>query len=55
MKMTKLNDDHLMPFGKYRDHKLGDVPDDYWIWFLSQPWCDKYPDLVTYANLIVED
>jgi hypothetical protein len=27
-----------------------DVPDEYWKWFLGTEWCDKYPDLVEYAN-----
>ena len=51
----KLNDDNLMPFGKYRGQKLGTIPDNYFRWFLSQSWCDEWPDLVTYANQIVED
>ena len=51
----RLNDDHEMPFGKYKGTRLGDVPDDYLNWFLKQPWCDQWPDLVTYANTINED
>lgn len=52
---TKLNDDDRMPFGKYRDEPLGKVPDSYWRWFLGQGWCDQYPDLVEYANLIEDE
>lgn len=50
-----LNDDDRMPFGKYRHTRLGEVPDHYWRWFLSQEWCDEYPELVEYANHVVED
>ena len=52
---TKLSDKCLMPFGKYKDQPLGDVPDSYWRWFLGQQFCDNYPDLVEYANLIEDD
>jgi uncharacterized protein (DUF3820 family) len=40
-----------MPWGKYKGKRLGDVPDDYWRWFLDQDWCDEWPGLVEYANL----
>jgi uncharacterized protein (DUF3820 family) len=50
-----LHDDSEMPFGKYRGQRLGEVPDHYWRWFLDQDWCGQYPDLVDYANQIVED
>lgn len=53
--MERLTDDYLMPFGKYKGTRLGEVPDDYWRWFLKQDWCDKCPALVEYANLCVED
>jgi len=52
---TKLHDDSLMPFGKYKARHLGEVPDHYWRWFLTQDWCDDWPDLVEYANHCVED
>jgi len=51
---TTLHDDDRMPFGKWKGRKLGDVPDDYWRWFLGQDWCDEWPTLVEYANLIEE-
>lgn len=44
-----------MTMGKFRTERLGDVPDWYWRWFLDQPWCDKWPELVEYANNIVEE
>ena len=52
---TQLHDGNRMPFGKYQGEQLGDVPDWYWSWFLKQDWCDEWPALVEYANLIVED
>ena len=48
--VTKLHDDSKMPFGKHGGERLGDVPDSYWRWFLSQDWCDEWPDLVEYAE-----
>lgn len=51
----RLNDDDKMPFGKYKGQKLGDVPDSYWQWFIEQDWCDEWPDLVEYANIVVDD
>lgn len=53
--MAKLNDASIMPWGKYKDTPLGEVPDDYWVWFLKQAWCDKWTDLVEYANNVVDD
>jgi len=52
---TKLTDDSIMPFGKHKGTRLGDVPDAYWSWFLGQDWCDDWPDLVEYANLCFEE
>ena len=51
---TKLTDDSIMPFGKHKGSRLGDVPDSYWRWFLGQDWCDDWPELVEYANLCFE-
>ena len=53
---TKLDDDSIMPITKkYKGMRLGEVPDDFWHWFLKQDWCDQWPDLVQYANHVVED
>ncbi len=52
---TKLHDNDKMPFGKYKGQPLGEVPDSYWRWFTGQDFCDEYPDLVEYANLIVDE
>lgn len=52
---TERSDDDKMPFGKHKGERLGDVPDSYWRWFLGQQFCDNYPDLVQYANLVDDD
>lgn len=54
-KPTKLSDKDLMPFGVHKDKPLGKVPDHYWLWFLEQDWCHKWPDLVEYAQLVEEN
>ena len=50
-----LHDDCRMPIGKHKGQRLGDIPDHYWMWFLAQDWCARYPDLVEYALLVQED
>ena len=47
-----ISDEDIFPWGKYKGRTFGDVPDDYFQWFLSQDWCDNWPDIVEYANLI---
>ncbi len=32
MVSTKFTDQSLMPFGKHKDKKLADVPDEYLLW-----------------------
>jgi uncharacterized protein (DUF3820 family) len=53
--VSKLHDDSIMPFGKYKGEKLGKIPDHYWLWFKEQDWASKYPDLLAYAKLCDED
>jgi uncharacterized protein (DUF3820 family) len=50
-----LHDDNKMPFGKYKGQWLKEVPDSYWRWFLGQDWCDEWPELVDYANVLMEE
>lgn len=54
-KPTTLHDDSIMPFGTYEGKRLGDVPADYWRWFLAQDWSDRWGDLVEYARLAEDD
>lgn len=53
--VSKLDDDSPMPFGTHKGKRLGDVPDHYFRWFLGQDWCDQWPDLVSYANHVIEE
>ena len=55
MKRVEFDDDTLMPFGKYKGQRLGEVPDSYWRWFLRQEWSSQWPDLVEYAQLVEEE
>jgi hypothetical protein len=43
--MTELT----MPFGKHRGKHLNNVPATYLMWFLEQPWSDKWPKVKTYC------
>jgi len=49
-----LTDDDIMPFGKYKGERLGNVPDHYLVWFLKQEWSGEWPDLVEYAKVVEE-
>ena len=52
---TPLHDDCVMPFGKWKGRRLGEVPDHYWKWFLTQEWAQKYPDLLAYAKYVEDE
>ena len=41
-----------MPWGKHKGTRLGDLPVDYFAWFLTQDWVDKWPDLKQYAETV---
>ena len=49
------HDDTIMPFGKYKGERLGNVPDHYLRWFAGQDWCDEWPDLVEYCNVALDE
>lgn len=56
MNEKRLTDDDKMPFGAHKGKRLGDVPDDYWQWFLQQYWAwTSYPQLVEYAKVVESD
>ena len=39
--MNKLTDESPMPFGKYKDMEMEDVPASYLIWLLENNKCSK--------------
>lgn len=51
-----ITDDTLMPFGKYRGQRLGDIPDDYFEWLYDQTWFTQqsHGELWEYARRLVE-
>lgn len=47
--MIEMTDDSLMPFGKHKGKKLGDVPASYLLWLYDQEgFVTKNPDLSGY-------
>lgn len=46
-----MKDSDLMPFGKYKGEKLGDVPADYLLWLVDQGNVRvRYPELYRYVD-----
>lgn len=46
--MEKLTDQTIMSFGKYKGHKLANVPPDYLLWINDN--YDLKPELKAYIN-----
>jgi uncharacterized protein (DUF3820 family) len=44
--MTKIDDNSIMPFGKYKGEKMANVPPDYLIWLYENGKC--YGDIKDY-------
>ena len=44
--MTKIDDNSIMPFGKYRGEKMANIPPDYLIWLYEN--CKCYGDIKDY-------
>ena len=45
--------DSTMTIGKWKGHRLGDIPSSYWVWFRHQEWSEKkYPALFAYAKTV---
>ena len=44
-----LNDDSLMPFGKYKGEQMQDVPASYLLWLYDQPSLNTTSDLAVRA------
>lgn len=34
-----MNDNSIMPFGKYKGEKLANIPASYFLWLNDQEWC----------------
>lgn len=46
-----MTDQSLMPFGKHKDEKLGDVPGGYLLWaYNEKDLMDRYPGLYLYIK-----
>lgn len=45
-----LTDLDPMPFGKYRNYKMCQVPARYLDWLRDQDWLKKYPGVVQYIE-----
>ena len=52
-----MNDDSLMPFGKYKGQRMGRVPAEYLDWLIGQAWIKDWPRVEEYivANKKVID
>lgn len=40
----------IMPWGKHKGMKLGEVPADYLLWLFEQTWVRDYPGLHLYLK-----
>lgn len=43
-----MNDDSLMPFGKYKGTPMGKVPAEYLDWLIGQKWISDWPQVEKY-------
>jgi len=39
-----------MPFGKYKELDMEEVPADYLMWLSEQDWIEQYPRVLSYIN-----
>ena len=55
-KMSKLgknmsDGESVIPFGRFKGHRIGEVPDSYLIWLSESDWFEKkFPDLQERVN-----
>jgi len=47
---NKLTDEDLMPFGKYKNERMIDVPSSYLDWLDGQDWISKWPGVKNYIK-----
>jgi uncharacterized protein (DUF3820 family) len=52
---TAVTSDTPMPWGAHKGKPLSEVPGDYWRWFRSQAWAEKWPALLEYARSLKEE
>jgi len=45
-----MTDDDLMTFGKHKGRHMIDVPADYLLWILGEPWIVKWPNVLDYIQ-----
>lgn len=45
-----LKDDSLMPFGKYKNHRMDEVPASYLDWLHGQDWIHEWPLVLEYIE-----
>lgn len=45
-----MDDNSIMPFGKYKGKKLSDIPDDYFLWLHGVGINPKYYELEEYIE-----
>lgn len=45
-----MNDNSLMPFGKYRGEKLGNIPASYLLYCYEKCWLECYNELKKYVE-----
>lgn len=49
--IAPLKDTDALPFGRYRDRPVRDVPAGYLDWAGTQSWISKYPEVVAYLKV----
>lgn len=47
---TAWDDDTEMPWGKYKDTPLGEIPDHYFAWLARQDWIEDHVELFEYIQ-----
>ena len=50
IKQTDWEWDGVMPFGKYKDEDVSNVPESYLNWLSDQEWISEWPDVYEYLN-----
>ena len=47
---TPWTDETVMPWGKHKGAKLGEIPPAYLLWLFEQPWIKDWPGLHAYIR-----